>query len=331
MLLLLAALTSPAHADDDDNFFFVGGAAAIRPGYGPVLYPAPSQAEGLSLWGEAEADLRFQAGIVSGRLDLDFAGTVLPDVGIVKALPDVPVIDTVRPEWAMIQAGGETWVARGGIVNAAMGLEDWDDWAMYMPTHGQYFAFSPGRMAGSEVGWTFGDDGPTVSIGGGADLDWDSEGIVEANVSYEGDAASVYSGVAVYPGIQRYAAVLGAEAYPAEFVTLALGGMAGVDGASPFTEVSLYGVFLPEAIVKPTVRLEAGFDPDGVTGGAPWAASVGGAINPTPYTKILLEGKLLGTAGDPVPGVYASLCIFRPEPGDDEEGDDAGPDPDDKD
>jgi hypothetical protein len=249
---------------------------------------------------------------------------VLPDVGIVKALPDVPGVNTVRPEWAMLQLGGETWAVRGGIVNAAFGLEDWDDWTLYLPTHGQYFTMSPGRMAGGEVGWTFGDGGPAVSVGGGIDLEWDSEPIVEANVSYSGDAYSVYSGVAAYPGaLQQVEAVLGAEVYPADFVTVSLGGVAGVAAASPFTEVSLYGVFLPEAIVSPTVRLEGGFVPDGVTDGAPWAASVGGAFKPTDWAKVLLEGKLLGTSGDPVPGVYASLCVYRaepPEPGTPEAG-----------
>lgn len=314
MLLLLSALAAPALAADD-NLFFVGGGVAVRPGYGPVPYPAPSVAEGFSLWGEAEADLRFQTGLLSGRFDLDFQGTVLPDVGVVEALPDVPGIKTVRPEWAMLQLGGETWVVRGGVVNAAFGLEDWDDWALYMPTHGQYFAMTPGRMAGGELGWTFGEGGPSVAVGAGLDFDWGSEVVVEANVTWEGDLASVYSGVAAYPGtMQQYEAVLGAELYPADFVTLALGGIAGVAGPSPFTEVSLYGVFLPESIVSPTVRLEGGFDPDGVTPGAPWAVGVGGAVKPTDWSKLLIEGKLLGTATDPVPGVYASFCVYRVEP-----------------
>lgn len=286
-----------------DGYFFAGGGLVARPGWDGTDF---------TLGGELEGDLRFQAGMVGGRFDLDITATALPTLGLVTFAPDVPVIDTLRPEWAMLEATGETWAARGGIINPAFGLEDWDDWALYLPTHGQYFAYTPGRLAGSEFAWTFGD-GPTVAIGGGYDMDWEQP-IVEANITWESDAFATYSGIAAYPAHGRYGAVLGAEVYPAEFVTLALGGMAGVDGTSPYADVSIYGVFLPAGIVNPTVRVEGAFDPDGVTGAVPFAASVGGAVAPTDWLKFLVEGKASLVGPDVVPGVYASLCVYRVEP-----------------
>ncbi|GDX81997.1 hypothetical protein LBMAG42_38080 [Deltaproteobacteria bacterium] len=299
----IAEAPAPTAPADSDNFFFVGGGLAVRPGFSQDTF---------TLGGEAEADLRFGVGMVSGRFDLDVTGTVLPDVGIVEAAPDIIPINVVRPEWAMLEAAGDSWAARGGIVNAAFGLEDWDDWALYLPTHGQYFAATPGRMAGSEFGWTFGEEGPTVTIGGGLDMDYE-EPIVEASVNYESDGWATWSGVAVYPAMDTYEAVLGAEVYPADFMTLALGGVAGMGQGSTFADVSVYGVFLPEAMINPTIRVEGNYDPDGWTGAAPWAVSAGGAIVPTDWMKFLIEAKVLGAEGDPVPGVYASLCVFRPE------------------
>lgn len=302
-MLILLSLVSVAQADSS---FFVGGGLALRPAWEP--------AAGFTFGGEAEADLQFGVGALSGRFDLDFNAVAFPTPGIVTVNPDVPVIDTIRPEWAMIQYAPGNFAARAGIFNAAFGLEDWDDWALYLPTHGQYYAYSPGRTAGSEVGWTFGDGGPTVSIGGGWDLDWD-QATVEANVTYESDAFATWSGVAWYPADDHVMAVLGAEAYPAEVVTVALGGVAGVDGGSPFVDVELLGVFLPESIVSPTVRVEGAFDPDGVTGAVPFSAGGGGAVKPTDWIKIMVEGKaLVDPAGDVSPGVYASLCVYRVEP-----------------
>ena len=107
--------------------------------------------------------------------------------------------------------------------------------------------------------------------------------------------------------------MLGAELYPAEVVTIALGGMVGASGGSPFADVAVYGVFLPEAVVNPTIRVEGNYDPDGATGAAPWAVSAGGAIVPVDWAKFLIEAKVLGTTGEPVPGVYASFTVFRPE------------------
>ncbi len=321
MLILLAAVSfaeevEEVEAPGEDDMFWVGGGVAIRPGFA---------ADTFSLGGELEADLLVQKGMFGARLDLDFQGTVLPDLAITEAAPNVVPINMVRPEWAMLEATGESWAARGGIVNAGFGLEDWDDRALYLPTHGEYYALSPGRMAGSEFGWTFGDDGPTVTIGGGLDLDWEAP-IVEANVNVEGDVAATWSGVAVYPADGMYSAVLGAELYPAEFLTLALGGMTGVVGENGYGTLSLYGVFLPEAIVNPTVRVEGAFDPGGAfvfeAGDeplSPWAVSAGGAIVPTDYMKFLVEAKVMGTADEPAGGVYASFCFFTPDPADDDD------------
>jgi hypothetical protein len=321
MLLFIAAFAFAEEAEEagDDDFFWVGGGVAVRPGYMP---------EAFTLGGEVEADLLFQKGMVGGRLDLDFQGRVLPTLGVTEALPAVVPINYVRPEWAMLEVSGESWAARGGIVNAAFGLEDWDDRALYMPTHGEYFAYSPGRMAGSEFGWTFGDDGPTVTVGGGLDVDWDAP-IIEANVNVEGDTFATWSGVAAYPADEMYNAVIGAEVYPAEIVTIALGGMVGIVGDNPHAAATLYGVFLPESIVNPTIRVEGAFDPGhafdpgpGGQGMNPWAVGAGGAVVPTDWMKALVEAKITGTSTDPVPGVYLSLCFFTPDPAGDEDEDD---------
>jgi hypothetical protein len=307
LLLSPSFFGTPAHAEDGEGAepaeVYVGGGVALRPAWSP--------ADGFTFGGEAEADGLLEAGIFTVRLDLDFTFSAFPaPLTIQHALPDVPVIDTLRPEWAMVQAGGDTWVARGGIVNSAYGLEDWDDWALYLPTHGQYYAVSPGRMAGGEVGYTFGN-GLALSVGGGQDLDFEAP-VASATVNFEADSWGTYSGIAAYPTIGLYSAVIGAEAYPAEQLTLALGGMAGVSEASPFALGSLYVVALPEAMVSPTARIEGSFDPDRAMGTAPWAASVGGAIKPTSFLKILLEGKLTGADSGVEPGVYASVCVFRP-------------------
>ena len=299
--MFLTLALSAAHANDGPWFF--GGGLTLRPTY---------VGETFTLGGEAEADLRGSAGPINLRLDLDLTGTLVPDLGIKSVTPDVPVLNMVRPEWAMIETGGDTWAARGGVVNAAFGLEDWDDSALYLPTHGQYFEASPGRMLGSEFGWTFGEAGPTFTLGGGYDLD-DEEAIVEASLNYESDAWATWSGVAVYPALETYAAVLGAEVYPAEVLTLALGGMAGSGEGNLFANVSIYGVILPSAMVNPTIRVEGSYDPGGWTGSAPWAVSVGGAVSPTDWSKVLIEAKMVGAEAAPVPGVYASLCVFRPE------------------
>jgi hypothetical protein len=321
MLFFLAAQALAQENDADDDMFWVGGGIAVRPHY---------MLDTFSLGGEVEADLLAKKGIVGFRLDLDLNATVLPDLAITTVAPDIVPINMVRPEWAMVEVEGESWVARGGIVNAGFGLEDWDDRALYLPTHGEYYAYSPGRMLGSEFGWTFGDDGPTLTVGGGLDLDWEAP-TVEANVNIEGDSFATWSGIAAYPTEGMYAAVIGAEVYPAELVTIALGGMAGVVGTNSYATGSLYGVFLPEAIVNPTVRIDASFDPDhafdpgvGGVGLSPWAVSAGGAIVPTDWMKVLVEAKVMGTEGDPAPGVYAALCFFTPDPAedDDEGGDD---------
>ncbi len=315
MLFFLAARALAE--DDDDDLFWVGGGLAVQPSFA---------ADTFSLGGELEADLLAQKGPVGFRLDLDLRAAVLPDFAILEAAPDVVPINMVRPEWAMVEASGESWAARGGIVNSAFGLEDWDVGAAYLPTHGTYFDLSPGRMLGSEFGWTFGDDGPTVTVGGGLDLDWDAP-IVEANLNLEGDSFATWSGIAAYPADGMYAAVIGAEMYPAEVVTLALGGMAGVVGDKAYATGSLYGVFLPEAMVNPTLRLDASFDPDGAfaDGGAPltpWTVSAGGAVAPTDFLKFLVEAKVMGTADEPAAGVYAALCVFVPGPPEDEEDED---------
>ena len=299
--MFLALVLSAAHADDSPWFF--GGGLALRPRY---------TAETFTLGGEAEADLRGSAGPLNFRLDLDLTATLVPDLGIEPVTPDVPVLNMVRPEWAMIEATGESWAARGGVVNAAFGLEDWDDSALYLPTHGQYFEASPGRMLGSEFGWSLWA-GPTFTVGGGYDLDYE-EAIVEANINYESDGWATWSGLAVYPALEAYMAVLGAEVYPAEVFTLALGGMAGSGEGNVFANASIYGVILPSAMVNPTIRVEGSYDPGGWTGSAPWAVGVGGAVSPTDWAKLLIETKMMGTDGAPVSGVYASLCVFRPEP-----------------
>lgn len=297
-MLLLASFVLAAETE-----VFLGGGVALRPAWAPST--------DFTLGGEVEGDFRLARGIFSTRVDLDVQAQFVPSFGILYALPDVVPINVVRPEWASVQLGGETWMLRGGIVNSSYGLEDWDDWALYLPTHAQYFIASPGRMAGGEAGYAF-ENGLALTVGGGMDLDFAAP-IIDATINYENDSFGTWSGVAVYPSLALYEAIVGAEVWPAEQLTLAFGGMAGTSSGSPFAMGSLYAVALPEAIVNPTVRVEGALDPDGVQGLSPWNVSLGGAVSPTPYIKVLVEGKLSGTSGAPEPGVYASLCVFRPE------------------
>lgn len=197
-------------------------------------------------------------------------------------------------------------------MNASFGLEDWDDWMLYMPTHGQYYAVSPGRMAGSEFGYSL-DNGLTLTIGGGYDMDFEA-GIVEVNANYEADSWGTWSGLAAYPATGTYEAVIGAEAYPHELLTLALGGMGGIAGEAPFALASLYAIVLPEGIVSPTARFEGAYDPDGYTGASTWNAAVGGAVKPVDWAKLLLEVKVSGSEEIVEPGAYFSLSLFVPQP-----------------
>ena len=64
--------------------------------------------------------------------------------------------------------------------------------------------------------------------------------------------------------------------------------------------------------MPPTARFEGAFDPDGYTGAAAWNASVGGAIKPMDWAKLLLEVKLSGVETKVEPGAYFSLSVFVP-------------------
>ena len=301
---MILLVVSTALAGD----FWAGGGVAGRGFFTP--------SSGYLGSAEAEADGLYNSDVINARVDIDFTAVYAPEFGVTEVPPDVPVINIVRPEWAMIEAHGDSWAARGGIINASFGLEDWDDWMLYMPTHGQYFAVSPGRMAGSEFGYTLGN-GVTLTIGGGYDLDFESS-TVEANVNYEADSWGTWSGVAVYPELDTYEAVIGAEAYPHEALTLALGGMGGMAGESPFALGSLYAVVLPEGIVSPTARFEGAFDPDGYTGASTWNVAIGGAVKPVDWAKLSVEAKVSGSADVVEPGAYFSLSLFVPQPEEEE-------------
>lgn len=293
-------LLSTASAGD----FWAGGGVAGRGFFTPT--------SGYLGSAEAEAAALYNSDVIGARVDIDFTAFYAPEFAVSEAPPDVAVINIVRPEWAMIEAHGESWAARGGIVNAAFGLEDWDDWVLYLPTHGQYFASSPGRMAGGEAAYMM-ESGLTLTVGGGYDMDFESP-IVEANVNYEADSWGTWSGVAVYPELDTYEAVIGAEAYPHEALTLALGGMGGLAGESPFVLGSLYAVVLPEGIVSPTARFEGAFDPDEYTGAADWNVGLGGAVKPVDWAKLLVEVKISGVSDAVEPGAYFSLSLFVPQP-----------------
>ncbi len=315
LAVLAPALFDVALADPPVS---VGGAVAVRPSYAPVTGGSSLDVPGLG--GEVEGDLTFTKGIVSGRFDLDVQGTVLPTLGIVNAPPGFPV-NIVRPEQAQIQVGGDTWLARGGVLNANLGLDDWDEWLNYLPTWGESFGPSPGRMAGAEVGRVFGDGGPEIDVGGGLDMD-SVLPIAEASVDYQGTNWTTDSGFAAYPTTGAYMIVASGTVSPAPVVTIALDGLAGIAPAgtaeTAYAGLTVDGVFLPQLCVQPTVRVEGQFDPSGFTGNAPWTASIGGALEPTSWSKILVEGKLIGSpiASDatPTPALYASFAVFRPDP-----------------
>ncbi|MBM4391017.1 MAG: hypothetical protein FJ090_07835 [Deltaproteobacteria bacterium] len=311
MLLALVSLTFAQDAE-----VFIGGGVQGRGGLDL------SDAGGFAGNAEAEVNVAGSAGGLVFRADIDATMDYAPAFGFQDPPPDFGVNEIARPEWLMIGYNGGSWESRGGIINAGFGLEDWDDWALYLPQHGQYFAVSPGRMAGSEFQWFFNDgDGPMLAVGGGYDLDYEAA-IIEANVTVETDSFATWSGVAVYPepDYEIYEAILGAEYYPADFLTVAVGGMGGMAYGSPFATGTVYGVFIPEAMVNPVLCVEGSFDPDGAQGLAPWAIRAGAGVVPLDFLKILVEGNMTGVpGGDPLPGVAFSVNVFRPEPEEEEE------------
>lgn len=306
MLLALVSLTFAQDAE-----VFVGGGLQGR---GALDL---SDAGGFAGNVEAEVSVAGNAGGFIYRADLDATMDYAPTFGFQDPPPDFGVNEIVRPEWLMLGYNGGSWEARGGVVNPGYGLEDWDDWTLYLPTHGQFFDPSPGRLAGSEFAWYF-ENGMQLAVGGGYDLDWESPN-VETNVVYEGDAWSTWSGVSYYPSENYVTGIFSGEWYVADPFWLAWDSGAGAYDGGPFATAAIIGVFLPEAMVNPTVRVEGAFD-QADFGLAPFTASVGAAVVPVDFLKVLVEGKLTGVdGGDPVPSVAFSVNVYRPEPEEEEE------------
>jgi hypothetical protein len=293
---------------------------------GKVAYDDDARA--LDPGGQVELDARLESGPIFLRLDYDLEydlGAGLTNVGW-------------GPEWAMVQIGREGPRARLGVVNPNVALEDWDDRLNYLPTTSACFTWGAGRVLGADLGWQVAD-GPDVFVFGGWDLDYAELGAswtAGAGVFYEGDRASVWSGVVGYPLLHRYFAIPSAEFYIGDSATLAVDTMAGTVDSNPvFTGQAVVALFT-ESAFSPVGRVEVVVDPAGAldlpdddfytqAGSASlgfnfWPMRMQHADDPklADALEIQVEGRFYRPnereGGLAYPGLYLAVSLWRPEP-----------------
>lgn len=227
------------------------------------------------------------------------------------------------PEWAMASTQLGPLIVRGGLFSPNVGLEDWDRWNNYLPSYSVGFnAASVGRVLGVELAGDVGD----VQIAGaiGSDIDFNSPAqsfYVGMSVWTERDTWSTWSGLYVYPLDGWLESQLSFEWYPHDLFWISLDTCMGLSGKTPWASGQLVLNVAPEWYVQPVVRGEYVYDPNhevlgGWEAGIPDAtASVGLRVAPHELVQIQLEGKGLFADNRFIPGFYASVELFRPEPG----------------
>lgn len=317
MLLLLVV---SAFADDG---VWVGGAASAVGGF------TVNEQEPLAAMLQVEGNLNVTAGIFSADIDLDahfnpFGSPFLGSGDVVVWYPDDGgdyVLAYPRPieELELTVADG-SWRVSGGLLNPAIGIETWDEWQNPLVTTSGMFAMQPGQIGGAEFGWTFGEEGPELSVYGGFDFAWHDEGLPAAEVgltfSYSGDALGTYNGVWAMPTIDNYGALLSAEIYAAEAVTIDVSVSPGLIEGAGYVGGWADASFLPEAMLNPVVRVEGLVDPQqALVGLVPTAAAeVGANFHPVDFLNVQLAGRVTLEGQALNPGVVAGVSIFRPEP-----------------
>jgi hypothetical protein len=316
---MLGLVTALAYGADG----WIGGGSSIEIGY-------DGGSAALVGGGEVELDARLEAGPMFLRLDYDLKYDLfnpgLANLGTYAG--PVPL-----PEWAIAQFSFGGPRLRLGILNPAIGLEDWDDRLNYLPTTSASFDWGLGRFAGADAGWTL-ESGVDLFVYGGYDVDYEAVG-VGAGVLYEGDALGVWSGFAAYPSLQQYQLIPSGEWY-FNNLTLSFDSIVGLKSGQPFVTTETLVNLFPDGPASPVARVEVNGDPNGTlddpSAGAfvPVAtASLGVNFWPTRLkypddalrgdaVKVQLEGKLFvpnSRAGQtPYPGVFLSISAWRPEP-----------------
>lgn len=285
---------------------------------------------------QAEVGLRLASGSLYFRLDLDVQATTaplgLPAFGLPAfvyptwSLP-TPGIKIGPPEWAMLQIGREDHHLRLGIITHPIGIEDWDGWINTFPTTSTMISTVPGRMLGVEPGLVLGE-GYEINLFGGFDLDVDAP-TFGAGLTTMQPLWSTWSGIALYPSIDFYSAVVALELYPAEALTVSLDGSAGLVGAAseagaielkPWVGGEIIANVLPKVAIHPSFRIQALHEPGSALSAFLFApqpsvsASAGLTYTPFDELKISLEGKVSQVEDDVLSGLFALVALRRPEP-----------------
>lgn len=232
-----------------------------------------------------------------------------------------PLAGEIVTPWAPQEASvrGQFGAASvtAGVFNPQMSFEDWDPWANYLPAFSVLFnAAQPGQVAGANLGLAAGPG--EAFVYGGTDLSWgwpaDTAAAPTFGAGYvaETDTWGTWSGVAAYPTLDLYGAFLAGEVY-FDVASVALDGGVGTSAGAPWAALQGYVVALPEALVRPTVRLEGVYEKDGALG-APHdlRASLGAVAVPVPWLHVGLEGAMLHTPEGWSPAATLSLTGRTP-------------------
>ncbi|AUX49010.1 hypothetical protein SOCE26_105550 [Sorangium cellulosum] len=310
----------------------MGGGTSVVAG----VHGDPGGSRRLDALAQAEVGFRIASGSLYFRLDLDVQATSaplgLPAFGLPAFVyPEwsllTPGIKVGPPEWAMLQIGREDHHLRLGILSHAIGMEDWDNWTNYFPTYSTMISTVPGRMLGIEPGLVL-DGGYEVNVFGGFDLDFYAP-TFGAGLTTLQALWSTWSGVALYPTLDFYTAVLALELYPADALSVSVDGSVGLVGAAdeagtvrlrPWVGGEIIANILPRDSIHPLVRLQGLHEVEGALSAFLFApqpdvsASVGLTYAPFDELKISLEGKVSRVEGDVLPGLFALVALRRPEP-----------------
>lgn len=342
MLPTFAAL--PADIANIDTWF--GGSASVVTGVEGTSAGVDA-ARNFNASAQAEVDFRIASGPLYFRLDLDLRTAGPGAARFAQTVPtwsktDDSTLKLGPPEWAMLQLGQDTYHGRIGIVTRMIGLEDWDTSNNYFPTTGVMYQIAPGRMAGLETGVVLGA-GYEVNVFGGIDLDYGgldescsglSDGECYTGLTFGADFTtfqplwSTFSGVAFYPKLDYYAAIIAGEIYPLPELTVSLDtnvGLLGTPGATgeielqPYWGGQLVVNVLPAEPLHPMARIQGLIQSrdtvDNFLGPQPnIGASAGLAWNPFPEFKITAEGKVSHVDDHVNPGVYMMVALRQPEP-----------------
>lgn len=287
--------------------FWVGGGLAAGVAYedGAVGAMATDSVS------QVELDVTMDADRLTGGLEVDFH----LDPAAIGWNDQIPV------EALWVRYDGEQGYVRPGVFTPDMGLEGWDDWENYQPSFSAMWdASAVGRVLGVEVGRDI-DEGGTVFVFGGADLDWSApyDGYWEptAGIGYsnEADAWGTWSGVYMRPKIEHYGVIAAVELYPHEKVWVSVDGNVSLLNTAPFASGQVMITALPETLVSPILRVEGVMDKQDVAGvGYNYAAGVGARVQPVDFARASVEAKMLVGDDGSEPAAYLTIDVFRPEP-----------------